>query len=97
MNMMTPEGKLIPLPKHDRVIIREDGRVERICDHGVGHPIGHVQVWQGWMGVHGCEGCCLKEGFDQCLTDHQRAGDAPSTPSQPGSCDPSEVPTESSC
>lgn len=37
---------------------REDGRVERICEHGVGHPIGHRTRWEAWMGVHGCDGCC---------------------------------------
>jgi hypothetical protein len=43
------------------IIIREDGRVEQVCEHGVGHPIGHVREWdESWMGVHGCcgEHCC---------------------------------------
>lgn len=39
---------------------RLDGRVEWICDHGVGHT-----VWfpPGSDDVHGCDGCCkfLKE------------------------------------
>ena len=41
-------------------IVRGDGRVERVCEHGVGHPVGHVRrgAWQPWMSVHGCEGCC---------------------------------------
>lgn len=38
--------------------LREDGRVERICAHGVGHPIGHIKKWEEWMEIHGCEGCC---------------------------------------
>ena len=41
--------------------IREDGRVERICEHGVGHPVGHVNTEresEDWMWVHGCDGCC---------------------------------------
>lgn len=45
------------MPKH-RELVRADGRVERVCEHGVGHPIGHMTAWQTWMGVHGCDGCC---------------------------------------
>jgi hypothetical protein len=43
-------------------LVREDGRVEKLCDHGVGHPIGHVTAWKDWMGVHGCDGCCAAWG-----------------------------------
>jgi hypothetical protein len=44
---------------------REHGVVERICKHGVGHPIGHVKEWiASWMGVHGCDGCCSGWGED---------------------------------
>lgn len=39
-------------------ILREDGRLERSCEHGVGHPVGSQQKWEEWMGVHGCDGCC---------------------------------------
>jgi hypothetical protein len=42
----------------EREHVRADGRVERVCAHGVGHPVGHVKAWQTWMGVHGCDGCC---------------------------------------
>lgn len=46
---------------------RSDKRqMERICSHGVGHPdkdslnftkrVGH---YEGWMSVHGCDGCCV--------------------------------------
>ena len=41
-----------------RLLIRADGRVERVCEHGVGHPVGHVRRWVTWMSVHGCDGCC---------------------------------------
>ncbi len=41
-----------------RFILREDGRVERICKHGCGHPVGATVPWRDWMGVHGCDGCC---------------------------------------
>lgn len=42
------------------VIVREDGRLERICKHGIGHCIGHVDMkkWMKWMAIHGCDGCC---------------------------------------
>ena len=41
------------------LILREDGkRLERICEHGVGHPVGSIGKWERWMGVHGCDGCC---------------------------------------
>lgn len=56
--MMTPGGQRVKMPAG--CTIREDGRVERICAHGTGHPIGHVKQWQDWMGVHGCCGCCSK-------------------------------------
>jgi hypothetical protein len=42
------------------IIIREDGRVEWLCEHGVGHPVGHLTHWKSWMSVHGCDGCCLR-------------------------------------
>lgn len=46
------------------LIIREDGRVEKLCRHGVGHPVGHLKGWNpSWMGVHGCDGCCGKAEF----------------------------------
>lgn len=40
--------------------IRMDGRLERTCEHGVGHPVGSAGKWEGWMEVHGCDGCCSK-------------------------------------
>lgn len=46
-----------------RVLIREDGRVEILCKHGIGHCVGHLRHWQKWMGVHGCDGCCNAPGF----------------------------------
>lgn len=40
------------------------GLFERICKHGVGHP--DPDQWEYWdesdqefMGVHGCDGCCM--------------------------------------
>lgn len=46
---------------------REDrGLMERVCEHGVGHPdyddLAHHMRQYGeeaeWRGVHGCDGCC---------------------------------------
>lgn len=49
---------------------RADGRIERICPHGIGHP-DPDQVnflisqdpahYGGWVDVHGCDGCCYSE------------------------------------
>jgi hypothetical protein len=33
--------------------VREDGRIEYVCEHGVGHG-NHV---------HGCDGCCRRKDF----------------------------------
>jgi hypothetical protein len=54
---LTPQGRVVSSRKAN-LIVREDGRVERTCEHGVGHPVGHIKRWQEWMGVHGCDGCC---------------------------------------
>lgn len=50
---------------------RMDGRIEIQCEHGVGHPSkmlteAHGTPWDvGWMGVHGCDGCCYKVAFQK--------------------------------
>jgi hypothetical protein len=50
-------------PRERKHLIRQDGRVEWLCEHGIGHCIGHVVAWEDWMGVHGCDGCCVnREG-----------------------------------
>lgn len=50
----------INLPE-DR-IIRASGLVERLCEHGIGHPdksvTNKVSKWEDWMEIHGCDGCC---------------------------------------
>jgi hypothetical protein len=44
-------------------LIREDGRLERTCSHGVGHTVGHVRGYLlKYDDVHGCDGCCAKWG-----------------------------------
>lgn len=52
-------------------LIREDGRLEWICKHGVGHTIGLSYIMmveihkkkldKDSMFVHGCDGCCVKD------------------------------------
>lgn len=40
-------------------LIRADGRLERYCKHGVGHPVGHVKdIMSKYDWIHGCDGCC---------------------------------------
>lgn len=51
--------------------LRETGLVERICQHGVGHPDPDSARWmnendpiegrRGSWGIHGCDGCCMPE------------------------------------
>lgn len=41
--------------------VREDGRLERTCSHGVGHTVGHKnrkELEDRYMWIHGCDGCC---------------------------------------
>ena len=45
-------------------IFRDDGRVEWMCEHGVGHTIAvqprfNFESWKDRWGTHGCDGCCL--------------------------------------
>jgi hypothetical protein len=44
------------------------GLLERICEHGIGHPdpdhiarlrnAGHLRIAEG-LALHGCDGCCV--------------------------------------
>ncbi len=42
-----------------RVNRRLDGRIELVCEHGIGHTIKGA-----YMG-HGCDGCCQTEDFKE--------------------------------
>lgn len=45
----------------EEIVHRGDGRIERLCTHGVGHPIaveGRACRPTDW--VHGCDGCCAQ-------------------------------------
>lgn len=42
-------------------LVREDGRLERVCAHGIGHTVGHrdsKQLKRDYIWIHGCGGCC---------------------------------------
>lgn len=48
-----------------RIVIRDSGLVERVCEHGCGHPdpdsLAHLDPdGEKRLGVHGCDGCCQK-------------------------------------
>jgi hypothetical protein len=41
--------------------IRMDGRLERTCEHGIGHTVGDIKperLKDKWHGLHGCDKCC---------------------------------------
>lgn len=47
---------------------RGDGRMERTCPHGIGHPdpnAAHFLTTRGWSHAaaytHACDGCCTSE------------------------------------
>lgn len=47
----------------------DKGLMERMCDHGVGHPdpddmAFHVSHGREFLGVHGCDGCCWDPADD---------------------------------
>ena len=62
MCYFTPEGRYVS-STDQRLILREDNRVEKVCKHGVGHPVGHLNEWETWIAAHGCDGCCCRAEF----------------------------------
>lgn len=76
-------------------VIRTDKMylVERLCDHGVGHPdpdslAYFIRVGYDSLGVHGCDGCCRKpEERKPLLIDtayfRRKSEDRPSEPVSP--------------
>jgi len=53
-----PIIKIIQESKEGRINLRGDGRVEWVCDHGVGHTIYNPNDLGKYSMVHGCDGCC---------------------------------------
>ena len=47
--------KLNPKVKEEELLWRVDGRLEWVCEHGVGHTVYEPK---GSGFVHGCDGCC---------------------------------------
>ncbi len=43
-----------PKCKRDQLNWRADGRLEFVCEHGVGHTVFSMD--DHW--IHGCDGCC---------------------------------------
>lgn len=54
---------------HAPMVFRMDrgGLIERMCEHGVGHPdpdsVWYFRTIQGddTAGIHGCDGCCVDQ------------------------------------
>lgn len=68
MKFKNPENKIVE-SSDPMLLIRETLLVEKLCRHGVGHPVGHLKTWDDkWMGVHGCDGCCSAKDFDPQTT-----------------------------
>lgn len=44
----------------------DKGVMERICEHGIGHPdpdcaAHNIRMGNETLNIHGCDGCCQKE------------------------------------
>lgn len=48
--------------KSEQYLTRTDGRIEWLCEHGVGHTVDAPKKYKKEVGkywnVHGCDGCC---------------------------------------
>ena len=40
---------------------RVDGRIEWICEHGIGHTIICPYTKETWGFTHTCDGCCSRK------------------------------------
>lgn len=49
---------------HPKRNTRENGLVEHVCVHGIGHPSKTFTPPKYYYGVHGCDGCCQTEWFE---------------------------------
>jgi len=55
--------KITPIEKN--IQMRGDGRLEWVCEHGIGHTIAVPTNWPrpdkgkpDYRYIHGCDGCC---------------------------------------
>lgn len=64
------------------LIMRRDGRLERLCSHGIGHPdpdsLAHTKAnypdFLELLAVHGCDDCCIPPKVDlECRLGHSIA------------------------
>jgi hypothetical protein len=58
MNLLKEISKALNLPIEE-LSFRGDGRVEWICEHGVGHTVYNPNDWGEYDFVHNCDGCCF--------------------------------------
>ena len=56
--------------------VRENGLIEIVCQHGVGHPSKLLTNPKYYYGVHGCDGCCDTEEWR--LAEQRAAASLPS-------------------
>ena len=49
-------------------LMRSDGRLERHCEHGIGHTVGHKRGYYNgtWETILGCDGCCKLYESHKC-------------------------------
>jgi hypothetical protein len=59
------DHKMVSWPMSIRLDSMSAGLVERICEHGVGHPDPDSAAYMNALyqqisfGLHGCDGCCI--------------------------------------
>lgn len=55
-------------------VFRTDGRIERMCNHGIGHPdpdqarfllTANADIYGEWIWIHACDGCCVEGEKDE--------------------------------
>ncbi len=44
---------------------RENGLIEWVCPHGIGHPSETQTKPKNYYAVHGCDGCCDTKEFEE--------------------------------
>ena len=55
--------------------LREDGRLEWKCEHGIGHtvyePDPKMRVGK-WAYTHGCDGCCRSDEYKKIKKEYDK-------------------------
>lgn len=53
--------------RHMKQLWRNDRKfMERICEHGVGHPDPDEVMPEG---IHGCDGCCIEKMYTERMNE----------------------------